>query len=98
MLGFEVAQSIVSKYMLHGPRSQWKTFLRNHAQAIAAVDLCVVPTPSFDRLFSAAGAKPRSAPSAVVHGDAASDSRVAGATDHRGFSLGLSAGLSRARQ
>jgi hypothetical protein len=28
-----------------GPPSQsWKTFFRNHAQAIAAIDLCVVPT------------------------------------------------------
>ena len=54
MLGFEVAQSTVSKYMLRGgPRSQgWKTFLRNHAQAIAAIDLCVVPTLGFDRLFA----------------------------------------------
>src|SRR5262245_55672202 len=55
MLGFEVAQSTVSKYIPQGrgPRSQgWKTFLRNHAQAIAAVDLCVVPTLSFDRLFA----------------------------------------------
>ena len=53
MLGFEVAQSTVSKYMPQGgPRSQgWKTFLRNHAEAIAAVDLCVVPTLSFERLF-----------------------------------------------
>jgi hypothetical protein len=44
MLGFEVAQSTVSKYMVPGgPRSQgWKTFLRNHAQAIAAIDLFVV--------------------------------------------------------
>ena len=54
MLGFEVAQSTVSKYMVQGgPRSQgWKTFLRNHAQAIAAIDLCVVPTLSFERLFA----------------------------------------------
>jgi transposase InsO family protein len=55
MLGFEVAQSTVSKYVPQGrgPRSQgWKTFLRNQAQAIAAVDLCVVPTLSFDRLFA----------------------------------------------
>ena len=46
MLGFEVAQSTVSKYMVQG-RSQsqgWKTFFRNHAQAIAAIDLFVVPT------------------------------------------------------
>ena len=35
------------------PRSQsWKTFLRNHAQAIAAIDLCVVPILTFERLFA----------------------------------------------
>jgi transposase InsO family protein len=54
MLGFDVAQSTVSKYMVQdGPPSQsWKTFLRNHAQAIAAIDLCVVPTLTFERLFA----------------------------------------------
>jgi len=42
MLGFEVALSTVSKYMVQdGPPSQsWKTFLRNHAQAIAPL-ICV---------------------------------------------------------
>jgi hypothetical protein len=55
MLGFEVAQSTVSKYMVRGgapPSQSWKTFLRNHAQAIAAIDLCVVPTLNFDHLFA----------------------------------------------
>jgi hypothetical protein len=55
MLGFEVPQSTVSKYMVRGgtlPSQSWKTFLRNHAQAIAAIDLCVVPTLTFDRLFA----------------------------------------------
>jgi transposase InsO family protein len=55
MLGFEVAQSTVSKYMVRGgtPSSQsWKTFHRNHAQAIAAIDLCVIPTLTFERLFA----------------------------------------------
>ena len=55
MLGFEVAQSTVSKYMVRPskpPSQSWKTFLRNHAQAIAAIDLCVVPTLTFDRLFA----------------------------------------------
>src|SRR4029079_16652373 len=55
MLGFEVAQSTVSKYMARGgtpPSQNWKTFLRNHAQAIAAINLCVVPTLTFDRLFA----------------------------------------------
>ena len=55
MLGFEVAQSTVSKYMerVRTPPSQsWRTFLRNHAQAIVAIDLCVVPTLTFDHLFA----------------------------------------------
>lgn len=34
------------------PASQrWKTFLRNHADGIAAMDLFVVPTISFRRLY-----------------------------------------------
>jgi len=54
-LGFDVAQSTVSKYMIRrrGPPSQgWKTFLRNHADGIAAVDFLVVPTIAFARLFA----------------------------------------------
>jgi hypothetical protein len=36
-----------------GPPSQsWRTFLRNHADAIAAKDPCVVPTLTFDCLFA----------------------------------------------
>jgi hypothetical protein len=36
-----------------GPPSQtWRTFLHNHANAIAAIDLCVVHTLSFERLFT----------------------------------------------
>src|SRR5207248_5136822 len=34
------------------PSQSWKTFLRNHAQAVAAIDLCVVPTLTFERLFA----------------------------------------------
>src|SRR5262249_25692330 len=55
MLGIEVAQSTVSKYMIRGrkpPSQSWKTFLRNHAAAIASIDMCVVPTVTFDRLFA----------------------------------------------
>ena len=54
MLGFEVAQSTVSKYMVPGgsPSQGWKTFFRYHAQAIAAIDLFVVPTLTFERLFA----------------------------------------------
>lgn len=54
-LGFEVAQSIVAKYMVkrRGPASQgWSTFLRNHAPNMAAMDLFVVPTIGFDLLYA----------------------------------------------
>jgi hypothetical protein len=53
-IGIDVGQTTVAKYMARrrGPPSQgWKTFLRNHADGIAAVDLFVVPTMSFRLLF-----------------------------------------------
>ena len=55
MLGFQVAQSTVSKYMARGrrpPSQTWRTFLRNHADVIAAIDMCVIPTVTFERLFA----------------------------------------------
>jgi hypothetical protein len=55
MLGFEVAQSTVSKYMARPskpPSQTWKTFLWKHAEAIAAIDVCVVPTLTLDLLFA----------------------------------------------
>src|SRR5450830_1244480 len=54
-LGFEVAQSSVAKYMVkrRGPPSQgWRTFLRNHAPDIAAMDLFVIPTIGFNLLYA----------------------------------------------
>jgi transposase InsO family protein len=53
-LGFSVAQSTVAKYMVKrcGPPSQgWRTFLRNDAPDIAAMDLFVVPTIGFNLLY-----------------------------------------------
>jgi len=53
-LGIDVGQTSVAKYMARrrGPPSQgWKTFLRNHADGIAAMDLFVVPTISFRLLY-----------------------------------------------
>jgi transposase InsO family protein len=54
-LGFEVAQSSVAKYMVRRRRSPsqgWRTFLRNHAPDVAAMDLFVVPTIGFDLLYA----------------------------------------------
>jgi transposase InsO family protein len=53
-LGIDVGQTSAAKYMVRrrGPPSQgWKTFLRNHADGIAAMDLFVVPTVSFRLLY-----------------------------------------------
>ena len=54
-LGFEVAQSSVAKYMVKRrglPSQGWRTFLRNHAPDIAAMDLFTVPTIGFDLLYA----------------------------------------------
>jgi len=54
-LGFEVAQSTVARYMTKrsGPPTQgWRTFLRNHALDVAAMDLFVVPTIGFKLLYA----------------------------------------------
>jgi transposase InsO family protein len=54
-LGIEIAQSTVAKYMARRrpgrSRQTWKTFLRNHAAGIGAMDFLVVPTINF-RLLS----------------------------------------------
>jgi transposase InsO family protein len=53
-LGIDVSQSTVAKYMVRGrrpPSQGWLTFLGNHADGIAAIDLFVVPTIGFRLLF-----------------------------------------------
>ena len=53
-LGIAIGQTSVAKYMARrrGPPSPgWRTFLRNHADGIAAMDLFVVPTMSFRLLY-----------------------------------------------
>jgi hypothetical protein len=54
-LGIEVAQSTVSIYMVprqDRPLQTWKTFLRNHMEGIASIDLFVVPTIAFEQIFA----------------------------------------------
>ena len=97
-LGIAIGQTSVAKYMARrrGPPSQgWRTFLRNHADGIAAIDLCLVPTVHFERLFVFV---------IIGHGRRrfcglrASDGGVAGAADCRGLPVGDGADLSGARQ
>ena len=54
-VGIEVAQSTVSIYMVprrDRPLQTWKTFLRNHMEGIASIDLFVVPTIAFQQLYA----------------------------------------------
>jgi hypothetical protein len=53
MLGIEVAESTVGRYMVRRrrpPSQGWKTFLHNHATGVASLDLFVVRTISFKLL------------------------------------------------
>src|SRR6202047_460585 len=49
-LGIDIGQTSVAKYMARcrkPPSQGWKTFLRNHADGIASMDLFIVPTLCF---------------------------------------------------
>jgi len=53
-LGIDVGQTSVAKYMARHrrpPSQGWRTFLLNHANGIASIDLFVVPTISFRLLY-----------------------------------------------
>ena len=53
-LGIEVSEATASKYLarLPKPPSQtWRTFLRNHAKALASIDFLVLPTVTFRLLM-----------------------------------------------
>ncbi len=57
MLGFDVSERTVSRYL---PRdraqpdavARWLTFLRNHRDAIAGMDLFVLPTVTFRVVYA----------------------------------------------
>src|SRR5215469_7456661 len=54
-LGITIGQTTVAKYMARNRRSPsqgWKTFLRNHADGIASLDLFVVPGGASRRAIS----------------------------------------------
>jgi Integrase core domain len=53
-LGVTVSQATISKYMLRPrrpPSQTWRTFLKNHAQDLIALDFFAVPTATFRVLF-----------------------------------------------
>ncbi len=55
-LGFDLSERSVSRWMRRAPRDldpgkRWLTFLRNHREAIAAMDFFTVPTLTFGVLY-----------------------------------------------
>jgi hypothetical protein len=65
MLGFDVSERSVSRWMRRAPRhpdsaQRWLTFLRNHREAIAAMDFFSVPTITFGVLYCFFHHRPRS--------------------------------------
>jgi len=56
MLGFDVSERTISRWMKRAPRDRgsgkrWLTFLRNHREAIAAMDFFTVTTVTFGVLY-----------------------------------------------
>jgi putative transposase len=56
MLGFDISERTISRWMKRAPRDpepakRWLAFLRNHREAIAAMDLFTVPTITFGVLY-----------------------------------------------
>lgn len=56
MLGFEVSETTISRWMRRAPRNpepakRWQAFLRNHREVIAAMDFFTVPTLTFNVLY-----------------------------------------------
>ena len=60
-LGIDVGQTSVAKYMAQRrrpPSQGWRTFLLNHTEGIASIDLFVVPTVSFRLLYGFVSPQP----------------------------------------
>jgi putative transposase len=56
MLGFNISERTISRWMKRAPRDperakRWLAFLRNHREAIAAMDFFTVPTLRFSVLY-----------------------------------------------
>jgi len=56
MLGVDISERTISRWMRRAPRDpepakRWLAFLRNHREAIAAMDLFTVPTITFGVLY-----------------------------------------------
>jgi hypothetical protein len=56
MLGFDISERTISRWMKRAPRDperprRWLAFLKNHREAVAAMDFFTVPTLRFSALY-----------------------------------------------
>jgi len=54
MLGIDISQATLAKYMICGgksPSQTWRTFLDNHAKDLVSIDFFIVPTATFRILY-----------------------------------------------
>jgi len=99
-LGIDVGQTTVAKYMASNrrpPSQGWNTFLRNHADGIASMDLFVVPTVTFQAAVWASDLKARPPRNHVSFSNGASQRGMDKSPTDGGFWLGGGALLPRAR-
>ena len=99
-LGIDIGQTSVTKYMAkrRKPPSQgWRTFLRNHADGVAAMDLFVVPTLSFRLLYGLLIMRHDRRRMLLVRRDRASHCGMDRPSAHRGLRLGRHADISYPR-
>jgi putative transposase len=98
-LGIEVSQATVAKYMARRtgtPSPTWRSFLRNQADGIAAIDMFVVVSASFRLLIHHAHPGSRPQEDCAVRRYAASHGSVAFAAGNRSVPVGYSATISAA--
>jgi hypothetical protein len=89
-IGIEVCQATVAKYMVRHrkpPSQTWQTFLRNHTQDLVSIDFFVVPTITFQLLFTFV----------ILSGDRKPHGRVDRPTTFASISLGPCAAVFAAR-
>jgi hypothetical protein len=99
-LGIEVSQATVAKYMVRRigtPSPTWRSFLRNEANGIAAIDMFVALSTSFRLLYVTVILAHGRRKDCAVRCYAASNGSVTFAAGNSGVSVGHSSQLSAAR-
>ena len=90
-LSIEVSEATVSKYLarLPKPPSQtWRTFLGNHAKALASIDFFVLPTATFQLLMVFIVLHHERKTDRPLRRDGKPNCGMGGAADHRSISMG----------